>query len=188
MSTPLPPGRVSIQDVEHALLLEYQRTHDPRWVQLTRGALRNLKTRRRISPGPGFDVLELTRYLDARHAKPEPQPCEIDGCDQPKVAKECCVKHYRRLQKHGDPHVASTRNPDDVGYAGVHGRLRTQRGRATEHECADCSGQAAEWAYDHGDPDERVDERNGPYSVDPDRYRPLCRSCHHRFDAPFRAA
>jgi len=68
MSTPLPPGRVSIQDVEHALLAEFERTHDPRWVQLSRGALRNLKLRGRISKGPGFDVVELTRYLDARHA------------------------------------------------------------------------------------------------------------------------
>lgn len=72
MSTPLPPGRVSIQDVERALLLEFERTQDVRWIQLTRGALRNLKHRRRISPGPGFDVVELTRYLDARHARDQP--------------------------------------------------------------------------------------------------------------------
>lgn len=75
MTSEFPPGRVSIQDVEHALLLEFERTQDVRWISLTRGALRNLKTRRRISPGPGFDVLELTRYLDARHAASDQVAC-----------------------------------------------------------------------------------------------------------------
>ncbi len=72
MTSVLPPGRLSIQDVEYALLLEFERTQDVRWISLTRGALRNLKYRGLISPGPGFDVRELRLYLDARHARDQP--------------------------------------------------------------------------------------------------------------------
>lgn len=66
MTRPLPPGRLSLADVQAALLAEFQRTGDPRWIKLTAGALRNLKLRRRISRGPGYDIVELTAYLDAR--------------------------------------------------------------------------------------------------------------------------
>jgi hypothetical protein len=66
----------------------------------------------------------------------------------------------------------------------VHQRIYKLRGRAAGHACALCSRPAAEWSYDHADPDERLDGKRGPYSIDPTHYRPLCLSCHRTFDAP----
>jgi hypothetical protein len=59
---------VSLADLQAALLVEFQRTRDRRWIELSAGALRNLKYRGLISRGPGYNVVELTAYLDARHA------------------------------------------------------------------------------------------------------------------------
>lgn len=63
--------------------------------------------------------------------------------------------------------------------------------RAAAYPCVtDCGRPAAEWAYDHGDVDELVATVNGAprrYSLEPARYRPMCRPCHRRFDRTHRA-
>jgi hypothetical protein len=44
---------------------------------------------------------------------------------------------------------------------------------------------AKEWSYDYSDPNELVEVRNGrryPYSLDVNRYRPLCKACHNASD------
>lgn len=75
-------------------------------------------------------------------------------------------------------------------YATVHKQLSRKRGRAVQHPCSHCPGQASEWAYAGGDPDELVEVRlpfGGPpqpvrYSRDVTRYIPLCTPCHRRLD------
>lgn len=103
--------------------------------------------------------------------------------------------HALRVRKHGDPsHVDKGGRPrygaehpnwkgDQAGYLAIHVRLRTNRGHASAHPCAECGDVAAEWAYDHTDPNEQLDERGCPYSPDPAHYRPLCLSCHRSADA-----
>jgi hypothetical protein len=54
----------------------------------------------------------------------------------------------------------------------------------------DCGRPASDWAYDHSDPDELVTTVRGAlcrYSLDSDKYLPLCRPCHRRFDNAHRA-
>lgn len=70
-----------------------------------------------------------------------------------------------------------------VTYTGVHYRLRVARGRATEGQCHDCTGPAAEWSYDGTDPDELRDPLGRPFSLDLTRYVARCRPCHRRRDA-----
>lgn len=72
-------------------------------------------------------------------------------------------------------------------YKAAHRRIYQVRGPASAYPCIDCGDQAAQWAYDHQDPDELTDviDRKGtiaPFSLDPMHYRPLCRSCHARAD------
>jgi hypothetical protein len=70
-------------------------------------------------------------------------------------------------------------------YHAVHAHLTTDRGRAAEHDCADCGGAAAQWSYDHADPDELAAEnvKGRPlYSLDPDHYQPRCVPCHKVLD------
>lgn len=87
----------------------------------------------------------------------------------------------------------STGIPRDrvVGYRAAHARVQAARGPATCYPCAgDCGRPAGEWAYDNADPDELVATVNGAvrrYSLDSDRYQPLCRPCHRRFDKNHRA-
>ena len=56
-------------------------------------------------------------------------------------------------------------------YNAKHLRVKHKRGRARDHACADCGGQARHWATIHG--------RDGS---SPEDYRPLCVSCHYRYD------
>lgn len=70
----------------------------------------------------------------------------------------------------------------EVGYPGVHHRLRKLYGDATEHACRQCGERADTWAYDHADPAERQDPKRGPYSIDLAHYLPLCHSCHGKLD------
>lgn len=76
---------------------------------------------------------------------------------------------------------------DEVGYAGAHFRVKALWGFASTHTCRHCLGPAAHWAYDHLDPNERVDPDEGPYSPNPDHYLPLCVRCHKAFDLGYLA-
>lgn len=76
---------------------------------------------------------------------------------------------------------------DVAGYEAAHRRVFKDRGPAERRTCWRCgSAQAAEWAYDHADPDELegfVRDR-GPfaYSLKPHHYLPMCKPCHWAFD------
>lgn len=78
-----------------------------------------------------------------------------------------------------------------MGYRAAHMRLLAARGRAASWPCVgDCGRPAVDWAYDNADPDELVATVNGSarrYSMDSDRYAPMCRPCHRRFDHAHRA-
>ncbi|AIT13145.1 HNH endonuclease [Mycobacterium phage Ruotula] len=127
-----------------------------------------------------------------RHHQPVP-PCTVVGCDIEAVSHDrpMCAKHEMRVIRHGDPNTLKWNirkgadNPnwggDSVGYGAVHERLRNYRGPASAHLCVDCDGPAAHWAYDYECPDER-DSPSGPYSTSMDHYRPMCATCHKRFD------
>ena len=73
-----------------------------------------------------------------------------------------------------------------VGYGAAHDRVRRANGSASGHACVDCGGRAAQWSYDHEDPDEIQASglSAGPisYSVKPEHYVPRCISCHKLFD------
>jgi hypothetical protein len=128
--------------------------------------------RQRLTGGTG--PVEIQQY--ARNG------CSVDGCTEPHLSAGLCSKHHQRQRAHGDPTVfigpqraAFVKNP------AVHWRLRQDFGPAAEHTCRHCEEPADQWAYDHGDREPLMDEE-GPYSLDPARYMPLCFSCHTRFD------
>lgn len=138
--------------------------------------------------------------------------CSVDGCERvltPKDARGLCGKHYQRFRVHGDPTVLGYKygddNPathrrgelhprwrgDNAGYAAIHDRVKRARGRARDHECVECGGPAAEWAYDNADPRELVAVWCGSevrYSTDPSHYLPMCVRDHRRFDTVARKA
>ena len=122
---------------------------------------------------------------------PLPDFCCILGCGRRCYARGMCELHHRRWRDHGDPFHERTyaKGPDapdwradDVGYVQVHFRLRRTKSNASAFSCVDCGAQAAEWAYDHSDPDERLHLGKYAYSTDMDRYSPMCRRCHRRMD------
>lgn len=68
-----------------------------------------------------------------------------------------------------------------TSYSAAHHSLRQKRGDARDFGCLSCGNEAAEWAYDHSDPNE-LSSRYGPYSLDVSRYNPLCVPCHRSLD------
>jgi len=82
--------------------------------------------------------------------------------------------------------AANSSSDEEVTYITVHVRLRTQRGRASDRACA-CGAPARQWAYQHGDPQERtglIGGRQGWLTFSPnlDAYAPMCFPCHRRLD------
>jgi hypothetical protein len=112
--------------------------------------------------------------------------CAAWGCDRAVKAKGWCLKHYRRVKRHGDPSVRA--KGDSMTSNAVHLRLGRAKGPADQFPCyiAWCDEQAKDWAYDHSDPDPLVSRnRHGrvfEYSADFERYIPLCRSHHSLLD------
>lgn len=83
------------------------------------------------------------------------------------------------------------RLPDDeVTYAVIHGRLRRQRGPASNFTCISCDCTAEHWAYQHNAEDRERQQMwtfKGqdylvPFSPDMAHYEPMCASCHSRLD------
>lgn len=120
--------------------------------------------------------------------------CLVPTCNTPWFSWQLCQLHGMRWRRTGDPlgvrgkprGAASHRwKGDDIGYSGAHVRVKVVRGPARGHECRRCGGPARDWAYDHSDPDERIGFRDGkrlPFSLDPERYEPLCSRCHRLED------
>lgn len=139
--------------------------------------------------GRGYCDTHLQRFI--KYGDPGPAEiearrpgatCSVEGCEGPHRGRGYCDKHYQRWVKYGDPLGAKT---PAATYSAIHFRLRKERGRAGGMTCVRCGGPAVQWAYDHTDPDERWDPASGlPFSLDLDRYQPLCLSCHRRLDAP----
>ena len=64
--------RLPLDLVMLALRQEYERTGDERF-NVSESAVRNWKYRRLISKGAGYDLAEITRYLDQRGDHPSDQ-------------------------------------------------------------------------------------------------------------------
>lgn len=114
--------------------------------------------------------------------------CAYAGCSNRRYTSDgYCPTHRRRVRVHGDVNYRGHGNwrGDDVGYIGVHHRLRRQRGPAKDYSCAHCTRTAVHWAYAHTDSDVRgtLGVKNGAlHSIDPSHYLPLCASCHKTLD------
>jgi hypothetical protein len=75
------------------------------------------------------------------------------------------------------------------GYSNAHSRVRKARGPARKQTCP-CGVRAAQWAYDHNDPNPRTEimptDRGGTvvvaWSDDPAHYIAMCYRCHARLD------
>lgn len=60
---------------------------------------------------------------------------------------------------------------DDAGYSGMHKWIIKHRGSAKNYKCEDCDRQAHHWL--------NIDHK---YKRDTNDYRPLCGSCHKKYD------
>ena len=123
-------------------------------------------------------------------------------CDHKFYAKGMCNKHYHRWTRHGDPLIVGknqytlqenwgTRKDTCKKYRTAHARVQTARGKASNYLCAqECGAQAAQWAYDHSDPNELYDWVRrpegtwveAPFSLNVDHYTPMCIPCHTSHD------
>lgn len=136
-------------------------------------------------PGPA----EIPHY---KYRRPT---CSVDGCEGQHEARGWCRTHYLRWKRTGDPLYVTPPQKgaahaqwkgSDIDYLGAHNRVRRAKGKASQFSCVKCGGKARDWAYDHGDPDELVGmtgpQAGMPYSLDLERYQPMCKPCHNTFD------
>lgn len=131
---------------------------------------------------------EARAAIRARESAWQTQPdagCAVPGCEGRHDGRGYCHTHLSRLQRLGDAHadvpIQHKRTHGKVSYWSVHERLRAEAGAPGERACDDCGRPAWCWSYIGGDPDERTDPSSDyRYSLDLDRYRPRCRSCHRK--------
>ena len=71
---------------------------------------------------------------------------------------------------------------DSPGYQAAHLRVEADKGKASEHVCADCGSPAHDWSYVHGCPDELRESHRPAYCTHPNHYEPRCRTCHRAYD------
>ncbi len=110
--------------------------------------------------------------------------CSAEDCDSPVHARGLCPKHYYRLRVNGDASKTQKMGPkprNDLTYPGAHQRVYAAKGRASDNSCK-CGEPAEDWAYDGQDPQELTDPQGRSYSLDPEHYEPLCRTCHKNED------
>jgi len=127
---------------------------------------------------------------------PDKAECAVTECSTAEDgASGYCKMHGTRLRRHGNPIVtiATTDRAFPVGgfhyawsgsnatYRAMHQRVKKLRGKASDYACVDCGQNAAQWSYDHSD-ESQIDGHPGPYSIDANRYRPMCVKCHKGFD------
>lgn len=114
--------------------------------------------------------------------------CIISGCSLRRDSNGVCKTHLQKLVESSwdIESIGFWMQDGEIGYKSVHSRLRAIKGTAREHECAKCDKQAADYSYDHSDPDELIGMTEkaaiAKYSLDPGRYQALCRSCHRKRD------
>lgn len=90
---------------------------------------------------------------------------------------------WKRYGLYRTPHRRPPTIHSVLTYSGLHQRLRSQRGPAKDLNC-ECGEPARQWAYLGGCPQE-IRESGGKrrvYSLDLNRYAPLCVSCHVLLD------
>jgi hypothetical protein len=136
--------------------------------------------------------------LDAKPIRESRGICIIEGCDKVDTGADgYCMKHYSRFKRNGDPLLLVGPRPvigpangtwqgEEIGYTAAHDRVRVRKGKAHDHPCADCGSPAKQWAYDHKDPDDKV-QIGGTgdgcrYSTKAEHYEPKCVPCHKRSD------
>lgn len=141
--------------------------------------------------------LRRTGSLEVTHPQREHRGiCTYPGCDRKdRGPRGYCDLHQGRIDRHGDPNIvlpsgrlSGSQHPmfkgEDVGYSGIHMRIKAERGSASNYPCVECGESASHWSYDHVDKAERMSPE-GAYSIDLEHYQPRCVSCHKTYDLQF---
>lgn len=120
--------------------------------------------------------------------------CNVPACDKPRYNnQDICVAHYTRRRRTGSVQAdrpLQDRGGSNVGYKAAHRRCSTLWGSASGHACCVCGSTADQWAYDHTDPEGKVETQANlggdlvevAYSPWPEFYKPMCKSCHLKQD------
>ena len=125
--------------------------------------------------------------MEARRASGD--LCKFPDCPQPRHKNGYCAAHELAARQGRELVPVRRWWSGTLSYSAAHARVRRLYGPADTYPCAGgCGWPAAQWAYDHKDPDAirgMVKGRKGgmrTWSADPAHYLPLCRTCHLALD------
>lgn len=169
-----PPPACSLPDCSRPIkrhgycyrhYMKWWRYGDPAWTQ---------PKRRRDLTGERFGLLVVIKELDPSHWL-----CRCECGNETRVRGSSLTSGGTVTCNQTE---AKHRRAEWVDYSGAHSRVRYDKGPASAHRCVDCGGPAAEWSYDHSDPNELHSDKGYAYSLDSDHYQPRCAQCHRTFD------
>jgi len=95
----------------------------------------------------------------------------VEQCSRRAVARGRCLMHYKCWAK-AHPELIRRGRTGEHEYLAAHYNVRKAKGSASNYSCTGCGGAATDWTFD---------QPTG-FSMDPDRYEPMCRPCHYRKD------
>lgn len=191
-------GCGNVDDGGHGLCRRHYRPHWLRSRDLAKVPLCSVDTCGRPIVARGWCALHYGRWQTTGRVYLTPRPvrhCSVAGCQLRYFKSGYCGKHLYRWRNYGNPLARDTSGPPNhwrgpATYSQMHKNVRRKRGPASLYPCEHCwSARAHHWAYDHSehdDPAERFAPTAGPFSVDVNRYRPLCVPCHTTFDMGWR--
>lgn len=120
------------------------------------------EVRRRPNP-------KVSKALKGRRQPPELVAKRSEGLK--KAHAEGRMGDYSHLKELSGPQTSQWKG-DDIQYRAMHSRIVQVRGRAADHDCVDCGGDAREWSYR---------EPEG-FSTNIWDYSPRCLPCHRAHD------
>jgi hypothetical protein len=135
-----------------------------------------------------YGVVEELRAKGQWRTPREKKPQTFCHCGAPVKSRGLCATHYGSeyyLQGKAEKGTGRPRQ-SYITNATAHQRIKSELGKASNYQCADCEEPALDWSLNHDASETHIGVGvNGfgrAFSLDIYSYEPRCRKCHMIYD------